>query len=268
MSAPKPGQCLAGASLSRHAVRGLPGQRRSDRTGARGRRRQHPLGATIRARGRGHRGAGPGPTPIWASCSCWRRWRGRRLAQGGTCANGWPACWRRPPWPTRQRPTPPSGARGPGGLGAAAAEDVSDTAHRDAAGGDGARGRARRRSRGSTPPTSRSPSRWACRPCPGQPAGGAGVDRRGGGGLSRRCSPSTPDTHVARKLGLAEAERHLGAGARGPRPPAAPGGRGRKALAALDAELRDPRNRRNPGTTADLTCAALFVVILEGGWDR
>ena len=23
-----------------------------------------------------------------------------------------------------------------------------------------------------------------------------------------------------------------------------------------------------PGTTADLTCAALFVVILEGGWDR
>jgi triphosphoribosyl-dephospho-CoA synthase len=43
---------------------------------------------------------------------------------------------------------------------------------------------------------------------------------------------------------------------------------GREALAALDAELRDSRNRRNPGTTADLTCAALFVVILEGGWDR
>jgi triphosphoribosyl-dephospho-CoA synthetase len=43
---------------------------------------------------------------------------------------------------------------------------------------------------------------------------------------------------------------------------------GRAALAALDAELRDPRNTRNPGTTADLTCAALFVVILEGGWDR
>ena len=43
---------------------------------------------------------------------------------------------------------------------------------------------------------------------------------------------------------------------------------GRAALAALDAELRDARNTRNPGTTADLTCAALFVVILEGGWDR
>ena len=39
-------------------------------------------------------------------------------------------------------------------------------------------------------------------------------------------------------------------------------------LEKLAAELRDPRNRRNPGTTADLTCAALFVVILEGGWDR
>jgi triphosphoribosyl-dephospho-CoA synthetase len=43
---------------------------------------------------------------------------------------------------------------------------------------------------------------------------------------------------------------------------------GRDALAQLDRELRDPRNRRNPGATADLTCAALFVVILEGGWDR
>jgi len=79
---------------------------------------------------------------------------------------------------------------------------------------------------------------------------------------------STPDTHIARKLGQAEAEsvsrsaldvREVG----GTRSAA-----GRKALAALDAELRDPRNRRNPGTTADLTCAALFVVILEGGWDR
>ena len=79
---------------------------------------------------------------------------------------------------------------------------------------------------------------------------------------------STADTHIARKLGQAEAEsvsRRAGGvrAAGGTRSDA-----GRKALAALDAELRDPRNRRNPGTTADLTCAALFVVILEGGWDR
>jgi triphosphoribosyl-dephospho-CoA synthase len=79
---------------------------------------------------------------------------------------------------------------------------------------------------------------------------------------------STPDTHIARKLGQAEAEavsrKALEVRAAGGTRSAA----GRKALASLDAELRDPRNRRNPGTTADLTCAALFVVILEGGWDR
>ena len=79
---------------------------------------------------------------------------------------------------------------------------------------------------------------------------------------------STADTHIARKLGQAESESV----SRRAREVRAAGGTrsaaGRKALAALDAELRDPRNRRNPGTTADLTCAALFVVILEGGWDR
>jgi triphosphoribosyl-dephospho-CoA synthase len=79
---------------------------------------------------------------------------------------------------------------------------------------------------------------------------------------------STPDTHIARKLGAAEAEavsrRAMQVRAAGGTQSAA----GLKAVAALDAELRDPRNRRNPGTTADLTCAALFVVILEGGWDR
>jgi triphosphoribosyl-dephospho-CoA synthase len=76
------------------------------------------------------------------------------------------------------------------------------------------------------------------------------------------------DTHIARKLGPVEAE----AVSHRVRAVRAAGGtrtaRGREALAALDAELRDPRNRRNPGTTADLTCAALFVVIIEGGWDR
>jgi triphosphoribosyl-dephospho-CoA synthase len=79
---------------------------------------------------------------------------------------------------------------------------------------------------------------------------------------------TAPDTHIARKLGAAEAE----AVSRRAREVRAAGATqttaGRKALAVLDAELRDPRNRRNPGTTADLTCAALFVVILEGGWDR
>jgi triphosphoribosyl-dephospho-CoA synthase len=83
-----------------------------------------------------------------------------------------------------------------------------------------------------------------------------------------RLLDSTADTHIARKLGQAEAE----AVSRSAREILKAGGirtaEGREALAALDAELRDSRNRRNPGTTADLTCAALFVVILEGGWDR
>jgi triphosphoribosyl-dephospho-CoA synthase len=83
-----------------------------------------------------------------------------------------------------------------------------------------------------------------------------------------RLLDATPDTHIGRKLGAAEAEavsvrarEVLTAG--GTRTAA-----GRAALAQLDSELRDPRTRRNPGATADLTCAAIFVVILEGGWAR
>jgi triphosphoribosyl-dephospho-CoA synthase len=75
-----------------------------------------------------------------------------------------------------------------------------------------------------------------------------------------------PDSHVARKLGPAAAEAISGQ-AREVR--ALGGGRtaaGRAALAALDAELRDDRNTRNPGTSADLTAAAICVVILEDGW--
>lgn len=78
---------------------------------------------------------------------------------------------------------------------------------------------------------------------------------------------AVPDTHIARKLGSGEAARIA---ARAGQVIAAGGGRtpeGRAAVEALDSELRDPKNARNPGTTADLTCAALFVVILEDGWN-
>src|SRR3989441_1042037 len=40
----------------------------------------------------------------------------------------------------------------------------------------------------------------------------------------------------------------------------------RDAIAALDRELRDEANTLNPGATADLTGAAIYVVLLEGGW--
>ena len=38
---------------------------------------------------------------------------------------------------------------------------------------------------------------------------------------------------------------------------------GRRAIDEMDRGLRDARNTANPGTTADLTAAAIFVVLLE-----
>jgi triphosphoribosyl-dephospho-CoA synthase len=79
---------------------------------------------------------------------------------------------------------------------------------------------------------------------------------------------AAPDTHVARKLGRGEAERLSARAREVVAAGATTSAEGRVQLAAFDVELRDSRNMRNPGTTADLTCAALFVVILEGGWNR
>ena len=72
---------------------------------------------------------------------------------------------------------------------------------------------------------------------------------------------AVPDTLIARKLGRDEAERISRRAAEVRRG-------GPREIAAFDAELRDARNTRNPGTTADLTCASLFAVILEDGWNR
>ena len=41
---------------------------------------------------------------------------------------------------------------------------------------------------------------------------------------------------------------------------------GRLSVARFDRSLRDDRHSANPGTTADLTAAAVFVLLLEGGW--
>jgi triphosphoribosyl-dephospho-CoA synthase len=75
---------------------------------------------------------------------------------------------------------------------------------------------------------------------------------------------SHPDTLIARKRGRAAAER-VSAGAA--RAVAAGGVRseaGRTAVAAFDASLRADGNALNPGTTADLVTAVLFVALLEG----
>ena len=81
-----------------------------------------------------------------------------------------------------------------------------------------------------------------------------------------RLLAAVPDTHIARKLGRAAADAVSRRAAEVEQAGGVRTGAGREALATFDAELRSPDNSRNPGTTADLTCAALFVVILEGSW--
>jgi triphosphoribosyl-dephospho-CoA synthase len=73
-----------------------------------------------------------------------------------------------------------------------------------------------------------------------------------------------PDSLIARKCGLAlaqEASRRaaLVIGAGGPRTST-----GRRACAEFDRWLRGDGHRRNPGTTADLVAACLFVALRQG----
>jgi triphosphoribosyl-dephospho-CoA synthase len=82
--------------------------------------------------------------------------------------------------------------------------------------------------------------------------------------LHLRLLDAAPDTLIARKRGAEAAAR----GSERAREVLAAGGvrsaAGRRALEALDASLREPRNALNPGTTADLVTATLFVAVLEG----
>jgi triphosphoribosyl-dephospho-CoA synthase len=82
--------------------------------------------------------------------------------------------------------------------------------------------------------------------------------------LHLRLLAATPDTLIARKRG-AEAAARVSAGAT--EVLAAGGVRttaGRRALRSFDAALREPSNALNPGTTADVVTATLFVALLEG----
>jgi triphosphoribosyl-dephospho-CoA synthase len=82
--------------------------------------------------------------------------------------------------------------------------------------------------------------------------------------LHLRVLDHTPDTLIARKRG-ADAAARVSAGARevlaagGVR-----GAAGREALRSFDASLREDGNALNPGATADLVTATLFVALLEG----
>jgi len=75
-----------------------------------------------------------------------------------------------------------------------------------------------------------------------------------------------PDTHIGRRADAdlaaivsAQARDALGAG--GVRSPS-----GRAAIERMSIALRGERNRANPGTTADITAAAIFVSLLGGAW--
>jgi triphosphoribosyl-dephospho-CoA synthase len=75
-----------------------------------------------------------------------------------------------------------------------------------------------------------------------------------------------PDTHIARRAGTAAAAEvtKLGQGtlaAGGVRTPA-----GRRAIDDLDRALRHDGHTLNPGATADITAAAVFVALLRGEW--
>jgi triphosphoribosyl-dephospho-CoA synthase len=81
--------------------------------------------------------------------------------------------------------------------------------------------------------------------------------------LHLRLLDSAPDTLIARKRG-ADAAARVSAGAR--EVLAAGGVRtddGRRALRSFDASLREEGNALNPGTTADLVTATLFVSLVE-----
>lgn len=70
------------------------------------------------------------------------------------------------------------------------------------------------------------------------------------------------DTHIVRRTGLAAAERV----SRQAREALDAGGvrsdEGRRAVEEMDRAMRDARNSHNPGTTADLTAAAIFVTLI------
>jgi len=77
-----------------------------------------------------------------------------------------------------------------------------------------------------------------------------------------------PDTHIARRTGANAAEQV----SRRAQAVLDEGGvrsvAGRLAIDDMDRSMRDARNSLNPGTTADLTTAAIFVELLARGYRR
>jgi len=74
------------------------------------------------------------------------------------------------------------------------------------------------------------------------------------------------DTHIVRRSGPEAAARVSALAQAALRAGGVRSAKGREAIDNMDASLRDARHSANPGTTADLTAAAIFVVLAEGSW--
>ncbi len=73
------------------------------------------------------------------------------------------------------------------------------------------------------------------------------------------------DTLIARKLGRGAAQEVSRAASEVVGLGGVRTDEGRRAIVEFDRTLRDPKNERNPGTTADMIAAATFVVLTECG---
>jgi triphosphoribosyl-dephospho-CoA synthase len=81
--------------------------------------------------------------------------------------------------------------------------------------------------------------------------------------VALRLLADVPDTLIARKRGADEARRVAESARQVLAAGGVRSGRGRTALGGFDASLRRDGNALNPGTTADLVTAVLFVALLE-----
>ena len=77
---------------------------------------------------------------------------------------------------------------------------------------------------------------------------------------------ASADTHVIRRAGTVAAQEVRRCAVEVLAAGGVRSADGRRAIEQMDRALRDERNSANPGTTADLTAAACFVVLLEQGW--
>jgi triphosphoribosyl-dephospho-CoA synthase len=72
------------------------------------------------------------------------------------------------------------------------------------------------------------------------------------------------DTHIVRRTGVAAAERVSRLAREALEAGGVRSAAGRQAVEEMDRAMRDAGNSNNPGTTADLTAAAIFVTLVNG----